>query len=136
MMLSKLLEKEIARLFTLYVVFAGFATLVDIGILYSLSEFAGLWYFYSAIVSYAAGMVTNYSLNKYLNFRNKSKRIIPQFSLFMAVALVGLTLNQAIIYSLVEFFGVWYIFAKLMAIAIVMFWSFFGHKKLTFSVLK
>ena len=133
---NKFSGNQNVKLFAKYIVFAGFATLVDLGLLYSLTEFLHIWYFYSAIFSYFVGMVTNYLLNKYLNFMNKSKRIIPQFTLFIIVALIGLGLNQLILYYLVEFAGLWYMTAKIIAIFIVMFWSFYGHKKLTFGIFR
>jgi len=134
--ISKILQKQDVKLFTGYVIFAGFAALIDVCLLYSLTEFLHIWYFYSALLSYFTGMVTNYSLNKYLNFRNKSKQIIPQFGLFATVALIGLGLNQMILYFLVEFAKLWYMFAKFVTIFIVMFWSFYGHKKLTFNIFR
>jgi putative flippase GtrA len=133
---DKLFQKKDRKLFVNYVILAGFATLIDLGLLYSLKEFLHIWYFYSAAIAYFSGMVTNYSLNKYLNFRNKSKRMIPQFGLFATVAVIGLGLNQLILYSLVEFANLWYMSAKIIAVTIVMFWSFYGHKKLTFSVFR
>lgn len=132
--ITRLIEAQNIRLFLRYVVFAGFATLVDLGILFALTEWAGLWYFYSAAISYIVGMLTNYTLNKYLNFKNKSKKIIQQFGLFALVALVGLGFNQLILYFLVEAVGLWYMLAKCLAVLAVMFWSFYGHKKLTFRV--
>jgi putative flippase GtrA len=125
-----------AVLFMNYVLYAGIATLVDLGVLYALTEYAGVWYLFSAVISYCAGMVTNFTLNKYLNFRNKSRKIVQQFGIFAIVAVVGLGLNQLILAVLVEVFKLWYMYAKLISIAIVMFWSFFGHKKLTFGILK
>jgi putative flippase GtrA len=119
-------------LFYYYVIFASIATLVDLSLLYSLTELGNMWYFHSAIIGYSAGMIVNYVLNKYFNFKNYSKRIVSQFGIFTAVAMVGLGLNQLIIYLLVEFADVWYMAAKIIAIGIVMFWSFFGHKQLTF----
>ena len=59
-----------------------------------------------------------------------------QFTVFALVALGGLGLNQMIIYSLVEHFGLWYMFAKLVSVMIVMNYSFVGHKRLTFQVYK
>jgi len=134
--INKPLQKQDVKLFIGYVIFAGFATLVDLCLLYSLTEFLHVWYFYSATFSYFVGMLTNYSLNKYLNFRNRSKQITLQFGLFATVALIGLGLNQLILYTLVEFINLWYMFAKFIAIFIVMFWSFYGHKKLTFNIFR
>ncbi len=134
--ISKFLQSEDTKLFVGYVLFAGFATLVDLTLLYSLTEFFHLWYLHSAVFAYFMGMVTNYLLNKYLNFKNRSKQIVMQFGLFAIVALVGLGINQFLLYSLVEFAKLWYILAKFIAIVIVMFWSFYGHKKLTFNIFR
>ncbi|MFH1237365.1 MAG: GtrA family protein, partial [Candidatus Aenigmatarchaeota archaeon] len=49
------------QLFFNYVILAGVATAVDLGLLYAISEFAGVWYFYAAALSYVAGMLTNYT---------------------------------------------------------------------------
>jgi putative flippase GtrA len=91
---------------------------------------------YSAIIAYIVAMIVNYVLNKYLSFKNRSKRIAAQFGLYTIVALIGLGLNQLILYYLVERLKLWYMYAKLIAVFIVMFWSFYGHKKLTFNVIR
>ena len=124
------------RLFVGYVIFAGIATLVDIGLLYFFTDIIGIWYFYSALIASTAGMVVNYSLNKYLNFANRSRQIILQFGMFAAVAGVGIFLNQIILYTLVEFAHIYYLLAKIITVFIVMFWSFWGHKRFTFYYLQ
>ncbi|MDO8528985.1 MAG: GtrA family protein [Nanoarchaeota archaeon] len=127
---------EKLRLFLGYVLFGGIAALVDLGGLYILTEFAGINYLISAVFSYIGGMITNYSLNKVFNFKNKSKKIAKQFGLFTLVALIGLGLNQLILWILVELAGIWYIWAKIISISLIMVWNFFGHKKLTFGLIK
>ncbi len=128
-------EKDLL-LFFKYVFFAGVATIVDFGILYFLTDVVKIWYFISAIFSYLCGMITNFTLNKVLSFKNKSKKIFFQFGLFAFVALIGLGLNQLILFILVENFKIWYILGKLVSVFIVMFWSFIGHKKITFHFFK
>ncbi len=120
----------------MYAFLAGIATVVDFLVLFLLTDFIHIWYLISSVVSYTCGMGTNYTLNKYLNFKNTSKKIIPQIGLFAAVALVGLGLNQILLFFLVEYFGLWYMLAKVISVSIVMIWSFFGHKKITFSLIK
>jgi len=132
--INKFFRNPDIRLFAGYMICAGGGVAVGFVFLYVLTEFFDMWYFYSALVFYFSGMITNYSLNKYLNFRNKSKQIIPQFGLFAMVALVGLVFNQLILYSLVEFAELWYISAEVIAMSIVMFWNFYGHRRFTFSV--
>lgn len=129
-------KKEDLRLFLGYIVCAGIATVVDFLFLYALTEFFGLHYLISAAIAYVFGMTTNYTLNKIYNFKNKSSEVKKQFLLFIFVALIGLGLNQIILYILVERFGLWYIFAKAVGVLIVMIWSFYGHKKITFNLLQ
>lgn len=130
----KRLKSEVKKhkLFIGYVLFAGIATVVDMGILYFLTKFAGLFYLLSATISYTLGIITNYSLNKKYNFENKDKRVIRQFSIFVSIALIGLLLNNLILFLLVHFAHMWFMFAKVISIGLVMFWSFFGHKHVTF----
>lgn len=120
------------KLFIRYIFFAGIAALVDLSLLYMLTSFFAVHYFMSAFFAYIFGMITNYSLNKIFNFQNKSKRYFKQFFIFVFVASIGLFINQLIIFSLVEFLEMYYMLAKIISIAIVMFWSFFGHYKFTF----
>jgi len=134
--LTRLIDHAGLRLFAGYITCAGAATLIDLSLLYCLTELAGLWYLHSAAISYTAGMFTNYTLNKYLNFRNKSRRILPQFALFVSVALVGLILNQAVLYLLVRYASLWYMLAKIITTCIVVTWSFYGHRRLTFRIIR
>lgn len=119
-----------------YIIIASIATIFDVGLLYILTHFIGIKYLISSVISYCIGMAINYSLNKFLNFKDNDKRIALQFGVFVAVALVGLALNQIIIIFLVELFDMWYINAKIFSLLIVVFWSFWGHKNITFQTHK
>jgi putative flippase GtrA len=124
------------KLFIGYIICAGIATIFDFGLLYILTEFIKIHYISSATISYMLGMATNFILNKYFNFKNKSKKILKQSLLFLLIALIGLGLNNLILWYLVEFIELWYMTAKAISICIVMLWSFYGHKKITFEVIK
>lgn len=117
-------------------IFAGIVTIIDIILLYLLSEFLYIWCMYSVIIVCTVITIVNYLLNKYLSFKNRNKRIISQFGLHTTAVLVGLGLNQLVLYSLVEFVGLWYVYAKLIAVSTITFWSFYGYKKLTFNIIR
>ena len=136
MSLISFIKRTFFSQFIFYMLFAGVAALIDTGLLFVLTEFLGIYYLVSSVVSYLCGMITNYSLNKVFNFKDKSPKIAQQFVLFAFVAIIGLILNQIILFILVENIHVWYIFAKIISLFVVVIWSFFGHKKITFSLLK
>jgi len=112
------------QMFFSYTVIAGIATLVDLALLFFFTEFLGVWYIFSATISYSFAIVTNYSLNKIYNFKNSSRQIAKQFSLFILVALVGLVLNLTLVFVMVEFLSIWYMFSRIISAFIVVAWSY------------
>ncbi len=118
----------------LYIFCAGIATLLDMALLYVLTEFFGLLYLVSATFSYASGILVNYSLNRKITFKNKSPKIFKQFSMFVFVSLVGLVLTLLFMAFFVEVLGLWYMFAKLITIILVFIWSYNANSRLTFKI--
>lgn len=131
-MIKKFLDKH-AKNFILYVICGGIATLVDIASLYFFTDVLEIYYLISVVLAFPLGVLTNYALNKYFNFRNFSSEHFQQLTKFTLVALGGLFLNVMIIYILVEFFGLWYIFSKCVAAGLVLFYSYFMHRYWTFN---
>ena len=54
-------------------------------------------------------------------------------SLYLAVALFNLALNTAIVYVCVEYIGLWYVLAQIVASVIVAVSSFFIYQHLIFN---
>ena len=122
--------------FVTYFFFAGMAAVTDIGTLYILTEYAHLYYLASAVIAYMLGMIVNYTMNKRFTFKNTNRSIGKQFSVFAIVASIGLGINLLVLYILVGSFGMYYLFAKIIALSISFVWSFTGHKYITFRLLK
>lgn len=113
-----------------------FSTVVDIGLLYFFTEYFGIWYIYSATLSYTCGMIVNFVLNKYLNFRDTSRDYLRQFLSFALISLSSLALNLGVLYLTVEVFSINYLIGKVLAVIIVFFWNYFGQSKITFHLGK
>ncbi|MBI2035475.1 MAG: GtrA family protein [Candidatus Liptonbacteria bacterium] len=127
--------KENWRLYVGYAFFSGIAVVADLVVLYVLTEFAGIWYFYSAAIAYLVSIIVSFVLNKMFNFKDRSRRILAQFSIFVGIALISITLNQALLYLFVEFFGIWYMLANFFALMAVANFSFYCHKNYTFKLI-
>jgi len=128
------LRDLISRNFCYYFLIAGFCSLIDIGILYALTDWAGLFYLLSATFSFILAQSLNYYLNKTLNFKSKSKKIVKQLAMFISVNTIGLGISLGILALLVEIFGWWYILARIIAMLIAFNFNYFMHKRYTFSV--
>lgn len=118
--------------FFLYCVGGALAFIIDIGGLYIFTEYFKIWYLISATMSFILAAIFNYLFQKFITFKSTDKNVARQFFLFIVVALIGLLINNTLLYLLVELAGVWYIFAKTVAAALVLIWNFIANKKFTF----
>lgn len=119
--------------FVRYFFVGGFAFVVDFGLLYILTEYAGLHYLLSATLSFISGLLVNYIISCIWVFSNsKFKNRLVEFLFFAAIGVVGLLLNDALIWLFTDCIGTHYMFSKIVAAAIVYLWNFFARKYLVF----
>lgn len=116
-----------------YATVGAASAVVDFGVLFALTDGLGLHYLASATFSFILAAVVNYTLNRIWTFRSSGKRR-RQLPVFFIIAMLGLILNNNIMYFSVEHLGLHYLLAKVVAAAIVTFWNFFGNKYITFKI--
>jgi len=137
MLLRTLFEDEtnnwLIQLFR-YCFVGGFAFIVDYGSLYILTEYAGFHYLISATISFIAGLVVNYLLCTWWVFRkSKLKSKAAEFTVFALIGVIGLLLNNLLLYVFTDLFHIHYMISKLIAGALVMIWNFSGRKIILFN---
>lgn len=106
-----------------------FALVVDVGLLYILVEYVGLHHVLAATVSFTGGLVVNYCLARLYVFKKSRLPFRQEFVLYAVIGVIGLGLNDIIIYLLVGI-QVWYMYAKAVSVAVVFFFNFFGRRRL------
>lgn len=116
-----------------YVVVGGIAFVMDIGSLYVLTEFAGFHYLHSAAVAFLLGLVTNYCLCRLWVFdRRTVQNASLEFVIFAVIGIVGLGLNEAIMWVASEALHLHYLAGKMMSAGIVLLWNFGARKLILF----
>ena len=119
--------------FVRYFFVGGFAFVVDFGLLYILTEYAGLHYLLSATLSFIAGLLVNYIISCLWVFNgSKFKNRLVEFLFFAAIGVVGLALNDTLIWLFTDCIGTHYMFSKIVAASMVYLWNFFARKYLVF----
>jgi putative flippase GtrA len=119
--------------FTRYLVVGGLAFLLDFGSLYLLTEFAGLHYLISAAVAFLIGLVANYCLSRLWVFdRRTLESVTAEFLIFAGIGIVGLGLNEAIMWFVAEKIHFHYLVAKAISAGIVLIWNFGARKSVLF----
>jgi putative flippase GtrA len=125
-------DKRIVRLFLNYIWIGGLATVVDTAALVVFRVKFGLFVWLSAALAYLCGMVTNFLLNKYVNFSSEDRPILKQARTFFFVATTGLCLKAVLMEIFVQVVHMRLLVAQVFGVGIVMIWSFWGHYTLTF----
>ena len=124
------------RQFIVYSFVALIPASIDFSILYFLTEFLELYYVYAFVFAFSVGSLISYVCQKTLTFKNESEKYTLQFTLFALLGIFALLVNLAIVFLLVEFFSIYYLWAKAIAILIVVVLNFLLHKYISFSYFK
>lgn len=119
--------------FSRYVIVGGLAFMIDFGSLYSLTEFAGFHYLISATVAFLLGLLTNYCLCRLWVFDRRTMESAPlEFLIFAVIGIVGLGLNEAIMWFVGEVIQLHYLIGKVISAGIVLIWNFGARKFILF----
>lgn len=102
---------------------------IDYGLMVLLTEFAQVEYFVSSAVSFAVSVAVNYMLSmRYVFQGREGMRKLTELAVFGALSIVGLVLNQMIMWIAVEFFHIFYALAKVFATLMVTIYNFISRK--------
>ncbi len=117
------------------------ATLVQIVIMYLLNRYVDALDLYVYIVSYHAGMIVSFALNKTFTFANRSRKYYHQLASFAAVAYSQLLLNT-VIFGIVQYgvlggdAGYNWIISTIVAALIGFVYAFLLNNSVTFKLFK
>ena len=136
-MLNKLfIEKTDNTLIQLfrYTFVGGIAFIVDFSSLYLLTDFAGFHYLHSAAITFILGLVVNYILSILWVFKSRAvnKKII-EIIIFAVIGIIGLGLNEVMIWFFTERLTIYYLYSKLISTVIVYFWNFLARKYILYN---
>jgi len=117
-----------------YIMVGGVSFVVDYGLLYLLTEYAEIHYILSATLSFIAGLIVNYKISTNWIFRHsKLSSKTVEFTIYGIIGVVGLLLNNLLLFMFTDIFHVHYMVSKLIVAAIVMIWNFVGRKYILFN---
>lgn len=110
--------------------------LVNLGLLYYLTEYGSLWYFLSYALAISVSITSNFILNKFWTFRDSidSQKTIVMYVKFVSVSMLGMAIQLGSVYVLVESLTVYYMLAALISICIAGAINFIINRRWTFGV--
>lgn len=107
--------------------------MADYSSLFVLTHYVGLYYMWSAAFAFIIGLLVNYLISISWVFQKSRKtKVWIEFLVFAIIGIIGLGLNELIIWSGCELLGLHYMIAKLISTAMVFFWNFLARKYILF----
>ena len=116
-----------------YILVGGAAFLVDFISLFILTQYFGIFYLISAALAFILGLAVNYLLSVRWVFNNrKLEKRSFEFGIFAIIGIVGLALNEFFIWFFTQDIQIFYLYSKILAAVIILFWNFFARKFILF----
>ncbi len=131
-MLNKIYKHQTTRQFVKFCLVGVANTLIDFLIYLFFTRIIGLYYLAANVISVFTAMSSSYIFNKYWTFKNKDTNHKVQLVKFTLVNFVYFFLNNGIVFGLVHLAKVDDLPAKVVAVAVGMFWNFGANKFWTF----
>lgn len=107
----------------------GTAFVIDAGLLFLLTEFCGIHYLISGMISFTASVIYNYVLSvKWVFDAKKDANKTQEFLVFIILSVIGLGINQLFMWLFVDMMHIYYMLSKIIATVIVMIYNFITRK--------
>lgn len=107
---------------------------VDVGVLALLTGVFGVPYLISAAISFLLGLSVIYIASIYWVFEARSMRSpAVEFGVFFTIGLIGLGINELILWVLTGGLGLYYLASKMASVFVVFTWNFFARKYVLFA---
>ena len=121
--------KQLIAQFAKFGVVGVIAFVIDYGLMVLLAELFNVNYLISATISFTVSVIFNYVASMRYVFTHKeglSRR--REFIIFVVLSVIGLLINDALMWAGVDLFGISYLLVKIFATAVVMVWNFVTRK--------
>lgn len=121
--------KKLFAQFAKFGVVGVIAFIIDYGLLVALTELVGINYLVSATISFTVSVIFNYIASMRYVFKHKdgmSRR--KEFIIFIVLSVIGLGINDLLMYIGTTIISVSYLIVKIVVTAIVMVYNFITRK--------
>lgn len=128
------LNQELVTKFIMFSVVGASGVLVDFFVTWVFKEKVKTHKYVANSLGFITATISNYLLNRYWTFNTDGASAqFHEFSKFFFIALIGLIINNAILYLLHEKIKWNFYYSKLVAIGIVSIWNFSFNYFYTFA---
>ena len=112
-----------------FIIVGGTATVIDFVVLFILKEFIGLNEIVANTISFTVSVIYNYIASvKWVFDVDQDKSKSKQFITFIVFSIIGLLINNLILWICIDKLSIYYLIGKAIATGIVMVFNFITRK--------
>ena len=120
---------EIVKQLLKFGIVGGIAFLIDFFVLYFCTDILNIHYLISSIISFTVSVIFNYILSvKWVFNVNNDNSKKKNFIVFIVLSIIGLLINELIMYIMVDKFQIYYMLSKIVSTIVVMIFNFITRK--------
>ena len=131
--MSEILSRAFLFKFIKFGIVGFSGLLVDFGITYICKEWLKIQKYISNSIGFTTAATSNYILNRVWTFKSQDPNIALEYTEFLAISLIGLGLNNLILWIIHSRLGMNFYLSKLFAIGVVTIWNFLANYYITFA---
>ena len=106
--------------------------IIDFGTTGLLKEKVRINKYFANSIGFILAATSNYLLNRYWTFHSENTRVVTEYFSFVMISVVGLGINNAVVYLLTEKLKLNFYLSKLFAVGVVTVWNFSMNYLFTF----
>ena len=130
--MKELLKRRGVRQFIKFGIVGASSAIIDWSIFYLLNLTFGVYYLIAKVLSFSVAVINSFIWNRRWTFRSQDPNRKKEFTKFLIIATVGLSINALIMYIVVSIYGQRKFVGLIFATGLVTFWNFLANKFYTF----
>jgi len=127
------LSQELFRKFLKFAIVGFSGLFVDFGMTFLFKEKLKVQKYVSNSIGFISAASSNYLFNRIWTFHSENPKVFVEYSQFMIISIIGLLINNLVLWLIVSRLKWNFYFAKLCAIGIVTIWNFGANAFITFA---
>jgi putative flippase GtrA len=127
-----MIEQLLIRKFLKFCIVGFSGMIIDFGTTWLLKEKVKINKYIANSTGFIFAATSNYLLNRLWTFHSENTNIAAEYISFMVISMIGLGMNNLVLYLLTEKMKLNFYLSKLFAVGVVTIWNFFMNYLITF----
>ena len=119
-----------------YYTVGGSGVLVNLGLLYTLTDVVGFWYLAAQIIAISVSISSNFLFNRFWTFSDsiENQRNSVMYIKFLIISFIGMGIQLVVTFVLVENFEIYYMYSAGIAILCAGSIGYIANRRWTFGI--